>query len=198
MPMTLHNEQDAIKQVGREKNCQECGKTYSRNPKYSSQQWLESKFCSRECLHLGEDRSNAGGWNKGLKTAEPKKCDACSVVSLRVAFYSEHKMYLCQKHYWHLRNHGRVLWGDDRPLITPEITRLRRSKQYGEWRTQVFKRDDYTCQFCGVLGVQIQADHIKEFAHFPELRFELSNGRTLCVPCHKKTPSYLKPHYQPI
>lgn len=56
-----------------------------------------------------------------------------------------------------------------------------------EWRKAVFERDDYTCQDCGVRGTYLEADHIKPWAFFPELRFELSNGRTLCRPCHNKT-----------
>lgn len=56
-----------------------------------------------------------------------------------------------------------------------------------KWRKSIFKRDDYTCQICGVRGSYLEADHIKPFAYFPELRFELSNGRTLCRDCHNKT-----------
>ena len=67
---------------------------------------------------------------------------------------------------------------------------IRMSKRYSEWRKSVFKRDNYTCVFCGILGVFLNADHIKQFSLYPELRFKLFNGRTLCVPCHKKTPTY--------
>lgn len=66
----------------------------------------------------------------------------------------------------------------------------RKSMEYREWRKAVFKRDDWTCQICNARGVKLQADHIKMFAHFPELRFAIDNGRTLCIPCHKKTPTY--------
>lgn len=68
--------------------------------------------------------------------------------------------------------------------------RIRKSLEYIEWRKSVFKRDDYTCRVCAARGGQIQADHIKPFAEYPELRFSIDNGRTLCVPCHKKTDTW--------
>lgn len=73
---------------------------------------------------------------------------------------------------------------------TTENMKIRKSKEYKQWRQSVFERDDYTCQACGQKGGGLNADHIKPFAYFPELRFELSNGRTLCVPCHLKTDSF--------
>lgn len=75
---------------------------------------------------------------------------------------------------------------------TTEKARIRYSPEYKNWRKAVFNRDDYTCQDCGIRGTELQAHHIKSFAYFPELRFEISNGATLCVSCHKKTPNYLK------
>lgn len=48
----------------------------------------------------------------------------------------------------------------------------------------VFERDDYTCQMCLVRGGILHADHIKSWKDYPDLRFELSNCRTLCRPCH--------------
>lgn len=74
--------------------------------------------------------------------------------------------------------------------VTPEHERVRKSVEYKAWRTAVFQRDRYTCVECGAKK-DLNADHIKSFARFPELRFDVSNGRTLCVPCHKKTPTYL-------
>lgn len=81
--------------------------------------------------------------------------------------------------------------------ITTENHKIRNSSEYARWRTLVFERDNYTCVICyarsGIgKAVLLQADHIKQFAHFKELRFELSNGRTLCVECHKKTDTYGK------
>lgn len=76
--------------------------------------------------------------------------------------------------------------------ITPESRAARLTTEYKEWRKAVFERDDYSCQLCGARGVPIQADHIKSFAEYPELRTVLSNGRTLCKPCHSKTPSFCR------
>lgn len=76
--------------------------------------------------------------------------------------------------------------------------RIRQSIEYKLWRESVFKRDNYTCIWCGIrskkgLGrIFIEADHIKPFSQFPELRFAIDNGRTLCAPCHRTTDSFGK------
>lgn len=61
----------------------------------------------------------------------------------------------------------------------------RGTKEYTEWRKSVFNRDNYTCQNCNVLGGSLEAHHIKSFKDFFDLRYEQSNGITLCKQCHK-------------
>ena len=74
---------------------------------------------------------------------------------------------------------------------TEENKKIRTSQDYKLWRKAVFERDKYQCIIGGVEhGSKLQADHIKPFALFPQLRLELSNGRTLCIECHKKTDTY--------
>lgn len=79
--------------------------------------------------------------------------------------------------------------------LTAERSRISNSREYKNWRKSVFERDNYTCQECGAKSgngytVVLNADHIKPFAYFPELRLDLNNGKTLCVPCHKETDTY--------
>ena len=76
--------------------------------------------------------------------------------------------------------------------IMSENKKIRQSPEYKLWREAVFKRDEWTCVWCGQRGGKLNADHIKSFALFPELRLTVSNGRTLCFECHKKTDTYLK------
>lgn len=89
----------------------------------------------------------------------------------------------------------RTMRGDKNPSwrggVTPIHEIIRKSAEYKLWRKACYERDNYTCIFCGAKG-KVHADHIKPFCLFPELRFAIDNGRTLCVDCHRKTDTWGK------
>lgn len=62
----------------------------------------------------------------------------------------------------------------------------RKTKEYIEWRAQVFERDNFQCQICGQIGGTLNAHHIKEFSKYEGLRYEVGNGVTLCEACHRE------------
>jgi len=61
-----------------------------------------------------------------------------------------------------------------------------RNLDYRLWREGVFKRDNYICQTCFVRGGFLHPHHIKSYTHYPELRYVVFNGKTLCKDCHYK------------
>ena len=74
--------------------------------------------------------------------------------------------------------------------------------RYRQWRSDIFHRDDFTCQKCFVRGIYLEADHnpklfseiikeyniktVEESLNCEEL-WDINNGRTLCRECHNKT-----------
>jgi len=88
--------------------------------------------------------------------------------------------------------------------ITALVKQIRQSFKSRQWKSDIFQRDDYTCQECGSKGVEIQAHHIKRFSliisenHISTLEqaldceelWNINNGLTLCKDCHIKTENY--------
>lgn len=124
--------------------------------------------------------------NKGKKQSEEQK----KRTSLRLK--EDYKKGIRKSFFKELKGERHHNWKGG---ITSINEKIRKSLEYQLWRKAVFERDNYTCVFCGARSgkgkkVVIHADHIKPFALFPELRFAIDNGRTLCIDCHRKTNTY--------
>lgn len=131
-----------------------------------------AKYCSQSCRTKFRNKGNS--WNLG------KKRPAQSEFLKKAIAEGKFKPY---------RGTGK-----DNPNWRGGVSslnhRLRTSKAYKVWRSSVLERDNHTCIECSSVG-DLTVDHIKPFAKYEDLRFEVSNGRTLCRPCHKK----LDPHF---
>jgi hypothetical protein len=56
--------------------------------------------------------------------------------------------------------------------------------KYKKWRVTILRKYNYTCQICFVRGGRLSAHHIKPWAKYPELRYDLNNGVCWCYKCH--------------
>lgn len=134
---------------------------------------------------------NAWGFPSGelnpAKTLEVKQILSKQKLGKNNPFYGKHKSAeFKRKMSERLKGEGNHNWKGG---ITPINEKIRKSLEYKLWRTAVYERDDYACVFCGnrqAKGhkVVLNADHIKPFCDYPELRFAIDNGRTLCKKCH--------------
>ena len=79
--------------------------------------------------------------------------------------------------------------GEDHANWRPNGRRANRRGKHGSWARAVISRDKATCQHCGATDVELHAHHIKPYADHPELRWDLTNGLTLCCYCHWKEHS---------
>lgn len=99
------------------------------------------------------------------------------------------------------------LWKEER---TPKLIKnsIRHSFEYRQWRSDIFTKDNFTCQICNrqkEVSGKLNADHYpKSFASILaeykikslieaiscEELWSINNGRTLCKECHEKTDNY--------
>ncbi len=171
------------------KICSNCSGVFNKAYTESVRAFLERrKHCSRECravTQTGVKLPESTVANMRGKVAHNKKLYLSKTCAECGGFFSVPQRLEAQKCCsvqcaGAFKNEGK----------SPLNKVLRMSAAYKAWRTLVFERDDYTCRECSQRGGKLHADHIQPFAFFLKLRFEVSNGRTLCVPCHMKTETY--------
>lgn len=134
---------------------------------------------SRESVERGREKQRRGTFIECIICKKPFYCSPSSIKRGR-KFCSKK----CNGLYYHDENNPNWNNGNSRCYKMGYY-----SAEYKEWRKSVFTRDNYTCQKCNA-KFYITAHHIKSFSFFPELRYEINNGITLCEGCHSMTDNY--------
>lgn len=179
-----------------QKTCLVCNKFFQKPYNESLRNWnYRHKYCSKKCADEAPRSEKTrekqrlakigkSSWNKGVPMRESTK------RIFRKLFKGRKLSEETKK-----KMRGRIPWNKIGNGVTKTNERIRKSPDYKKWRKMVYERDNYTCVICGLRSckdekVILQADHIKPFSLYPRLRLRVSNGRTMCVFCHRKTKSY--------
>ena len=148
-----------------EYQCEICGKIF-KGDKYNA-----NRFCSRECYNQFHNIKN-----------KERKCLCCGKIFIARTSTNKYCSQECHLKILHENNRG-----ENHPNwhggITSENEKLRKSEQYKEWQQSVYQRDYYKCQVCGNKD-HINAHHLFGWKEYPDKRFDINNGVTLCKKCH--------------
>jgi hypothetical protein len=132
-------------------------------------------------------------WNKGRPWPEEMK-RRISETNKRKGIEPRVKWIGVGEKHWN--------WKEDRTQLKRfnDAAKDRRSYAYIEWRLRVWTRDNWRCRIDNTdCGGRIEAHHILGYTRYPELRFEINNGITLCQfhhPKRKKDEEKLTPIFQ--
>lgn len=159
---------------GRVVKCEQCGKDFW---KFNNQIKRTNKnFCSVSCTH------------RSLENKVILSCKYCGNEYKTIPGQIKHRgSSFCSRKCGGLFKRTQtgeksVSWKGG---VSDPLRRLRSSAAFKEWRAAVFERDNHICQHCGSRE-RLEPHHIKRFALYSDLRFEVSNGLTLCNHCHNK------------
>jgi len=161
----------------RSKTCPTCGKQFKSRDHHAL-------YCSKACFDVVQTgRPNT----KNSKRKIEKVCPQCG-NHFKVTPAYNYRIYCCMACSSAAKRNKSVNTGSRNGQwkggVYPENQAARERIDYKRWRETIFKRDDYTCQKCGKRGGVMHAHHLYKFSDYPELRYHIENGHTLCKQCH--------------
>ncbi len=172
--------------------CNQCGQTKTHDSQRHSIDFVREVFKSQGCELLSDSYTNSN-------TLLDYRCSCGNISKIAYAnFQSGNRCKKCGFERTASKLRGRkypeksgannINYNHN---LTPEERLNSRNRnanpENSEWRTAVYQRDNYTCKCCGerVSGT-LEAHHYYGYTEFPEYRFRLDNGITLCEDCHKE------------
>lgn len=174
-------------QKAKTRKCLECD-SYFTIPKERPKQ----KFCNRSCANANiTRRRHASGDMRGAIEAARKANLGAKRTPEQIARMFAHRKPVVYTPELRAKlsasrpkgkNHWR--WVEDRKYLMDKAL-IRNSFEYKEWHRKVLERDWFTCQQCGYKGKKLNVHHIELFISTPDKRFDVDNGLTLCVDCHR-------------
>lgn len=163
-------------------SCKTCEKQLSDSRAvYCRKHFYESRKGKRNSLNT-EFKKGKQPWNSGKEWSEESKAKM-SQSHKGKTLSEEHreKIELAQRRRVQEGTHNMYI--SDRTKLAKK--QERNDSSYKEWRMSVYKRDNFICRMKNQdCSGRIIAHHILGWASYPELRYEVNNGITLCQDHH--------------
>jgi len=158
------------------KRCKACGVSKVAEKLAYDYSFVSSYFSSAGCILLDKTYTN-----NHAKLNYICSCGNKSKITFK-SFLNGNRCKECSSEKRKGENHHN--WNSER---TERQRRLGRGADgpIRKWARHVKKRDDNTCVKCGISEEIMVAHHIESYDAKEELRFDVSNGATLCRRCHK-------------
>lgn len=166
------------------KRCPICGKEFVRRGNRKNS--CRIVCCSVTCKSKAQKGRIIPGFNQKPKLGKIQTCKTCGSEFQRAPSRSgKYCSQSCRAHdkasFEAIRGSRHYNWKGGK---TPTDVTLRRSPEARAWTMAVFRRDKFRCRVVGCEERRLQAHHIAPWADFPHLRFDVSNGVTLCKAHH--------------
>jgi len=172
------------------KQCLICGKELTIKCKRDIDR---KKFCSHSCrmkhyhqqhIYPLPPRQTPETSNKAGKTRSERMMLGLIPKPPRVTPETSRKIGLKMRgeNHWH--------WIADRSKVKPCGNNASYRPLIGTWRRDVLLRDEYICQICHDKNGRLIAHHIASWADFPDKRYDINNGMTVCTDCHTFIHNY--------
>ncbi len=167
--------------------CKDCGKETSRVSKNRCKECNKKYQVGKNSAHWKGGKPKCIKCGKPLSSRNAQLCKSCAhkgkkINKPRTEEYRK-KISTARRGKWLRENNPNWKGG-----TSGKDKLVRSSLEYIIWRSEVYKRDGWACRLCGIKcnNKNITAHHLKLFSEFPELRFVVDNGITLCRSCHMK------------
>ena len=144
------------------------------------------KFCSLACRGSWRKKhwtgKNHPGFTGGKRSKKCKECGTLFHKPRNRAISVFKKQKFCSKK---CADKGGFRYiGKEHHNYSETARRRNRGGSHHKWVNAVISRDKAICQHCGASGIELHAHHIKSYKDYPDLRFDVDNGITLCFKCH--------------
>jgi 5-methylcytosine-specific restriction endonuclease McrA len=157
-------------------NCDYCGEENIKRQNKNNTHHFCNQVCANKWKSINLSGKNSPKWNQ-----QELKCEECGKLTLKAPSLIKGHAF-CDTICWKKWNKGENTynWKPE----TADLKRQRTTSRMKKWKKFIKERDEATCVKCNEVKTIMHSHHIHSYKLYPELRYDIYNGVTLCPDCH--------------